>query len=64
MPRTIRLLAFLALTALAGCGGRSPQGVAPQEALQRLAAGNDRYATEKLTHPDLTPERRKVVAGG
>jgi carbonic anhydrase len=58
------LLVLVALVPLAGCGGRSPQSVAPQEALQRLAAGNERYATAKLTHPNVTPDRRKAVATG
>jgi carbonic anhydrase len=64
MHRPARLLALLAFAALAGCGHRTPEGVPPQDALRLLAAGNERYATAKLTHPDLTPDRRKAVATG
>jgi carbonic anhydrase len=51
--------------AAGGCGGdRHPKGVSAEEALKRLAAGNERYATAKLTHPDQSGERREAVAKG
>lgn len=58
-----KLLVLVPVALLAaGCGSKAPKGVPPQDALKRLAAGNERYVTAKLTHPDLTAERRKAVA--
>ena len=36
--------------------------VTPEEALQRLTEGNERFTSEKSTHPDRTAERRKETA--
>lgn len=36
----------------------------PQEALQRLLEGNQRYVHDQLTHPDRTPFRREEIKKG
>lgn len=34
----------------------------PEESLERLMAGNQRYVQDKLEHPDRTTERREAVS--
>lgn len=35
--------------------------ITPQEAVDRLLAGNKRYMDDKLEHPDRSPDRREVL---
>jgi carbonic anhydrase len=35
--------------------------ITPEEALERLVAGNKRYVSDKLEHPNRTSERREAV---
>jgi carbonic anhydrase len=44
--------------------GEPITGVAPDAALQKLVAGNKRYATDSLSHPEQTAQRRLDVAKG
>jgi carbonic anhydrase len=42
----------------------APVAAAPQDGLQRLAAGNQRWVSGATTHPDQTAARRTEVASG
>ncbi|MBI5016271.1 MAG: carbonic anhydrase [Deltaproteobacteria bacterium] len=66
MTRWKMAFGLVTVAALAvGCGKSEPlKGVVPEEALKRLAEGNQRYVAAKASHPDQTPERRTQVAGG
>ncbi len=45
-------------------GADHPAALAPEQALQRLKDGNDRFVAGKPEHPDQTTERRAALAKG
>lgn len=47
---------------MGGYGGSEKPVNSPQEALQRLMEGNQRFAANRLINPNRTPERRAAVA--
>src|SRR5205807_2415474 len=47
---------LLVLAVVIPCGLFS---LTPKETLERLVEGNERYATDKLLHPDRTQDRRE-----
>jgi carbonic anhydrase len=58
---------LLPLVLLSGAGAWSEQpveGLAADEALARLMAGNQRYVKHKAQHPDESLARRKELVGG
>ncbi|MFO1498353.1 MAG: carbonic anhydrase [Verrucomicrobiota bacterium] len=59
--RSFLVLAFLLLAARALRGGESTSG---EQALARLAEGNERYVTNGAVHPRQTAERRAEVVKG
>jgi len=48
--------------AAAGGHGHDAPSVSPEQALQKLVAGNARYVSGRLEHPDQTVARREEVA--
>jgi carbonic anhydrase len=63
--RLVRLAALLFLTAaLHASYAAEPANVTADEALARLKAGNERFVTGKLIHPNVGTDRRAEVAKG
>jgi carbonic anhydrase len=66
-PLKIFLFILFALTPLSQSfadTAHSGPGVTPDQALQKLMEGNQRYVEGKMTHPQQGAERRKEVAQG
>jgi len=56
--------AVLLLIATAAWAAEAPPSISPDEVLQKMTAGNQRFAAGKATHPNASVERRQALAGG
>ncbi len=62
--RTLITIGFLTIFLTASALAEEGPGLSPDQALQKLMDGNKRYVTNKVLHPDATPERRAELAKG
>lgn len=56
--RNLLITLFLSVTSIAFC--YTEKKLSPQNALQRLMNGNQRYVEDRLEHPNRTSERREA----
>jgi carbonic anhydrase len=67
MRKTVVFLGVFVSFFLAAQGGRASEkaaGVTPEQALQKLAEGNKRFVSEKLSNPHCDAQTRTHLAGG